>query len=98
MNGFKRCPNGHFYQESLSECPYCQNSNGNLKDSKTVNIDLDTAGPTQVQPTPGNPAPTSSKTQVMGDLGTDAPTIPVSPSNPVVKNPAFFKAFPDIQA
>lgn len=86
MNGFKQCPNGHFYQESLSECPYCQNSNGSLRDNKTVNIDLDTAGPTQIQPTLGDAIPTGTKTQVMGDFGTDAPTIPVSPSNPVVKN------------
>jgi pSer/pThr/pTyr-binding forkhead associated (FHA) protein len=86
MNGFKQCPNGHFYQESLSECPYCQNANGGLKDNKTVSIDIDTAGPTQVQPTQGVSTPTSTKTQVMGDFGTDAPTIPVSPSNPIGKN------------
>ena len=89
MNGFKRCPNGHFYQESLSECPYCQNANGNLKDSRTVNIDLDSKNstiPTQVQPTQGSPSSTGTKTQVMGDFGTDAPTIPVSPSNSIGKS------------
>lgn len=23
MKGFKRCPNGHYYNESLTKCPYC---------------------------------------------------------------------------
>lgn len=26
MKGFKRCNNGHFYKESLEECPYCPKS------------------------------------------------------------------------
>ena len=21
--GYKRCPNGHFYKDDLSQCPYC---------------------------------------------------------------------------
>lgn len=86
MNGFKQCPNGHFYQESLSECPYCKNANGGLKDSKTVPVDLDTTDTTQVQPTQGGSTTTSTKTQIMGGFGTDAPTVPVSPSNPVGRN------------
>lgn len=90
MNGFKQCPNGHFYQESLSECPYCQNSSGSLSDNKTVGIDLDTAGTTQIQPTSGDAISTSTKTQVIGDFGTDLPTAPVPPANPINNNRTVF--------
>lgn len=31
MGNFKLCPNGHYYQEDLPECPYCPSSS---KDSK----------------------------------------------------------------
>ncbi|MBQ7449640.1 MAG: FHA domain-containing protein [Paludibacteraceae bacterium] len=82
MNGFKQCPNGHFYQESLRECPYCQNAGGSIKDNRTVNIDLgsnDSTIPTVTQVAQG--AATSTKTQVMGDFGTGAETIPVTPSH-----------------
>ena len=26
--GYKRCPNGHFYKDDLTQCPYCSNSAG----------------------------------------------------------------------
>lgn len=77
MNGFKQCPNGHYYQESLSSCPYCGNANGNVHDNKTESIDLDAT--TRAQTTQGD----STKTQVMGDFGTETPTVhvPVSQRN-----------------
>ncbi len=90
MNGFKQCPHGHFYQETLSECPYCKNVSGNIKDSRTVSIDLDSnSSTTLTDAMPNNHGASTSaptKTQVMGDVDTGAETIPVSPSNPVVKN------------
>ncbi len=37
MKGFKRCSNGHFYKETLSDCPHCAAGAG----SGTGNPDLD---------------------------------------------------------
>lgn len=86
MNGFKQCPNGHFYQESLSECPYCKNSNGNLVGSTTVNIELGTSDPTVALPNI-NSVSTGTKTQIMGNQETDTPTIPVSPRSGGMNTP-----------
>jgi hypothetical protein len=33
MNGFKKCNNGHFYKEDLSNCPYCPGGAGNSNNS-----------------------------------------------------------------
>lgn len=94
MNGFKQCPNGHFYQESLSECPYCKNVNGNFKDSRTVSIDLENSSTTQaptktqVYNPQGSSTSTETKTQIVGDGGSNVGTIPVSPNrSPVVSKP-----------
>lgn len=94
MNGFKKCSNGHYYQESLSECPYCKNGNGNLNDSTTVNIDLGESDPTATLPTILNPVSTGTKTQIMETPGTDTPTVPVSP-HPGGKNTPNHTVFGD---
>lgn len=37
MKGFKRCPNGHFYKETLADCPHCQASAGGDHNKTQVN-------------------------------------------------------------
>lgn len=39
MKGFKRCEQGHFYNESLSECNYCPKNNLSDSESKTEVLD-----------------------------------------------------------
>lgn len=80
MNGFKQCPNGHFYQESLGKCPYCQNANGDVRDNKTevINLGSNSEGPTEAQPTIGNSVTTGTKTQIFGDSQTETQTMPTS--------------------
>jgi hypothetical protein len=67
-NGYKRCPNGHFYKEDLAACPFC-NSKGNPVG----------AGATQAQTQAyvgSNDAGGNNKTQAMP--GNNGETIPNS--------------------
>jgi len=66
MSEFKKCANGHYYQDSYSACPYCPQPGSGTTDSPTAAIGQDK---TQVYqpPTGAKPSSASSpdKTQVV---------------------------------
>lgn len=40
MNGFKKCNNGHFFKEELSNCPYCPSGADAYSSNNAAGIDL----------------------------------------------------------
>ena len=69
MDGFNQCNQGHFYKESLNECPYCPK--GNVSNSDKTEV----IGTTKQ--TNSNDAVQSQKTQVFGG-GTPSASKPTS--------------------
>lgn len=85
MKGFKRCNNGHFYKESLEECPYCpksaSGSEGGSMDKTMISGNFENtqggldAAKTQIFGGHG-PTVTSDKTQISGAN----PSTPATPA------------------
>ena len=59
MKGFKQCDQGHFYNDSLSECNYCPKNNSAGSESKTEQL-------SGVSNTDHTVEASSDKTQVFG--------------------------------
>ncbi|MDR0834569.1 MAG: FHA domain-containing protein [Candidatus Symbiothrix sp.] len=68
MQGFKKCSNGHYYNDGLPQCPYCSGGATGDVETKTTTGDASTVS------TGGGSS--DGKTQVIGNLGTNAPTTP----------------------
>lgn len=69
MSEFKKCPNGHYYNSALAQCPFCPSGRGNsaANDNTQVHnpVNVDASVPTQAVGGFEN----SEKTQVYGGFG-----------------------------
>ncbi len=63
MDGFKKCPNGHWYKDDLKECPFCKGGKGVAAGTSTAVIpDNFDGGETQI--IPGGGSGRGTKTEI----------------------------------
>lgn len=73
--GYKRCPNGHFYKDDLSQCPYCSGvgASNSTQAATAEFVGGGAAGGGATIPAGGGGMNDANKTQVMPGMGGTVP-------------------------
>jgi hypothetical protein len=72
MKGFKKCSNGHWYKDDLTQCPYCQGKEPSLGKNGSTIISTPDNGDKNTQVFIGHENENGGKTEIIG--GDNNPT------------------------
>ena len=95
MKGFKKCPNGHWYKEGLTACPYCPGSSGLSGKNEQVQKKEGNDLPTEFLGTDAPTVTERGKSTVIINTPESQSPVQKTPQNQSIPNPANRTIFID---